>query len=103
MANLSDEELLFLSNLMHMKKEGEFEAIWTEDNLNKKTIGEMLEYIDEDTLEALRNSDKTYDGEISGDEWADMLEQIQNNKQLCDLKLVDLEVDDKKCNFRLPA
>lgn len=96
MEQLSPEELLLLSNLMHMKKEGEFSDIWTEDNLEGgKTIGDMLKNIDEDTLEALRNSDKTYDGEISGDEWADMLEQIQNNKQLCDLKLVDLEVDDK--------
>lgn len=96
MAELSAEELLLLSNLMHMKKEGKFQEIWTKKNEEKEvTIRKMLEYIDEDTLEALRNSDKTYDGEISGAEWADMLEQIQSNKQLCDLKLVDLEVDDK--------
>ena len=37
--SLSDEELLFLSNLMHIKKEGEFVNIWTEDNKkNKRTI-----------------------------------------------------------------
>lgn len=96
MENLSDEELLFLSNLMHMKEEGEFEEIWTMDKLEDEvTIGRMLEYIDEDTLEKLRESDKTYDGEISGAEWAAMLENIQQNKTICSMKLVDLDRDDK--------
>ena len=96
MANLSDEELLFLSNLMHMKKEGEFEEIWTADNLKAEaTIGKMLKDIDEDTLENLKESDKTYDGEISGAEWAAMLENIKQNETLCSLKLVDLDRDDK--------
>ena len=37
--SLSDEELLFLCILMHIKKEGEFVNIWTEDNKkNKRTI-----------------------------------------------------------------
>ena len=96
MADLSDEELLFLSNLMHMKEEGKFEEIWTQKNKEDEvTIGKMLEYIDEDTLKKLRGSDKTYDGEISASEWADMIEKIQSNKNICDLKLVDLERDDK--------
>ena len=56
--SLSDEELLFLSNLMHIKKEGEFVNIWTEDNKkNKRTIGDMLESIDTDKL---KDSDITY-------------------------------------------
>ncbi len=97
MDGLSNEELLFLSNLMHMKEEKEFKNIWTNDSLkHKKTIGEMLDYIDEDTLEKLRNSDKTYDGEISGAEWAAMLEKIKSNENICNLKLVDMERDDKK-------
>lgn len=97
MEQLSNEELLFLSNLMHMRKEGTLKNIWTNKNLdNKVTIGAMLDYINDDTLEKLKNSDKTYDGEISGAEWAAMLEKIKSNEKICSLKLVDLERDDKK-------
>ena len=35
MEQLSNEELLFLSNLMHMRKEGKFEDIWINKNLSK--------------------------------------------------------------------
>ncbi len=92
--SLSDEELLFLSNLMHIKKEGEFVNIWTEDNKkNKRTIGDMLESIDTDKL---KDSDITYDGEISGSEWAAMIEKVKDNPQICNLKLVDMDIDDKK-------
>ena len=63
MANLSDEDLLFLSNLMHIKEEGQFKNIWNKKNVdNKSSIGEMLENIDTDKL---KDSDITYDGEIS--------------------------------------
>ena len=49
MANLSDEDLLFLSNLMHIKEEGQFKNIWNKKNVdNKSSIGEMLENIDTD-------------------------------------------------------
>ena len=92
--SLSDEELLFLSNLMHIKKEGQFKNIWNKKNVdNKSSIGEMLENIDTDKL---KDSDITYDGEISGYEWAAMIEKIKDNPQICNLKLVDMDIDDKK-------
>ena len=81
MAELTDEELLFLSNLMHIKKEGEFSNIWTNKNCEKKvTIGKMLNNIDTDKL---KDSDITYDGEISGSEWAAMIEKVKDNPQIC--------------------
>lgn len=94
MANLSDEDLLFLSNLMHIKEEGQFKNIWNKKNVdNKSSIGEMLENIDTDKL---KDSDITYDGEISGSEWAAMIEKVKDNPQICNLKLVDMDIDDKK-------
>lgn len=100
MEELSNEELLFLSNLMHIKKAGEYEEdkfvfndIWIGNNKGK-TIGVLIENIDTDKL-ATDYADKTFDGEISGAEWAAMLEKIQNDKNICDLKLVDLERDDR--------
>lgn len=96
MAELSKEEVLFLGNLMHMRGEGVLKDIWTDSNLDKQaTIGDMLEYIDEDTIEKLKKSDKTYDGEISGAEWAAMLEKFQDDEAICNLRIVDLERDDK--------
>ena len=35
--SLSDEELLFLSNLMHIKKEGQFKNIWNKKNVDNKS------------------------------------------------------------------
>lgn len=110
MEQLSDEELLFLSNLMHMKKEevkdkeGQktsedieyaLKNIWTQDNVDDKyTIGDMINDIDTNKL-ATEYADETFDGEISGAEWAAMLEKIKDNDNICNLKLVDLERDDK--------
>ena len=44
----------------------------------------MLESIDTDKL---KDSDITYDGEISGSEWAAMIEKVKDNPQICNLKL----------------
>lgn len=96
MEQLRDEELLFLSNLMHIRNEKEFQDIWTKENLkNKSSIGEMLADIDINKL-LTDYADTTFDGEISGVEWAQMLIAIRQNETLCSLQLEDLERDDKK-------
>lgn len=96
MAQLSDEELLFLSNLMHIKSEKEFQNIWTKKNLeNKTSIGELIADIDINKL-VTDYADTIFDGEISGAEWAQMIIAIRQNETLCSLQLEDLERDDKK-------
>ena len=61
MGKISDEELLFLSNLLHVKKEdgkGEiFGNIWTEENINKEaTIGKIVAGMNQ-KLSALTEAD----------------------------------------------
>ena len=101
MENLSPEELLFLSNLMHIREEGMdengetlFKDIWT-NGKKGMTVKKLIEDIDTNKL-ATEYAKEIFDGEISGAEWAAMLEKIKDNKNICDLKLVDLERDDKK-------
>lgn len=97
MAQLSDEELLFLSNLMHIKNEKPFSEIWKEKYVGKEgiNIGTLLEDIDINKL-ATDYADTIFDGEISGAEWAQMIIAIRQNETLCSLQLEDLERDDKK-------
>ena len=90
--SLTDEQLLFISNLLHIVKEKDFPTGFFD--LKKaeegKTIGEMLKKLLEGgTLEKLRadTSGELYNGEISAQEWAAMLEQIQSDKQLCGVPL----------------
>ena len=100
MTQLSKEELLFLSNLMHIREEGEFAEgefvfnnIW-EDKNKGLTIGDLIGGIDTEKLSE-EYADKTFDGEISGAEWAAMLEKFQDDDAICNLKIVGLERDDK--------
>lgn len=96
MAQLSAEELLFLSNLMHIKNETPFSEIWKEEYVGKEgiDIGELIKGVDIQKLET-EYGNEIFDGEISGAEWAAMLEKIKQNENICDLRLVDLEQDDK--------
>ena len=107
MANFTDQELLFLSNLMHMKKEevkdksntnngSPFEDVWIEDNSKGGiTIKSILEKVDTDKL---RNdeywSKHKFDGEISGSEWADMIDSMKRS-DICELTLQDVNIDSK--------
>ena len=115
MATFQDEELLFLSNLMHVKKEKGFkENIWTEAN-EGKSIGELLERtvigdtsgmtreeIDQKWDEAIANmraqkgteNEVVYNGEIEASEWADMLTSIRNNNDLASLKIDAVSKDE---------
>ena len=81
MAEFTDEELLFLSNLMHIKKEedskGVFQDIWTQKS-NGEVLGVLLQdYLTDENIEAMRQSDYVYNGEISSEEWADMLQGLK--------------------------
>ena len=98
MAALTDEQLLLISNLLHVKKEKDFQTgFFTEQNAAKQlTIGEMLEkLLADDTLEKLKadTSGDLYDGEISAQEWATMLEHIKEDDQLCSMTLQVYERD----------
>lgn len=100
MSQLSDEELLFLSNLMHMKKENidgksPFSNIWT-DTSEGKTLGTLINSIDTKKLREEPYSSHKFDGEISGYEWADMIDSIRNNDKLCNMTVQDVNRD-KKC------
>jgi len=108
MATFTDQELLFLSNLMHMKSEAiynngvkvsdsPFENVWTDKMAkNHTTINSILKNIDTD---ALRNNeylkDYKFDGEISGSEWADMIDGMKKT-DIGELSLQDINMDDKK-------
>lgn len=106
MKELSDQELLYLSNLMHMRKEeirdksgniveSPFKDVWNEKNLNR-SISSIINSIDTD---ALRNnkalSEHTFDGEISGKEWADMIDAMKTS-DICNLRLKKVKIDDKR-------
>lgn len=101
MAKLSDDELLFLSNLMHMKKEkviggtSPFKDIWSNNNKGK-TIGELINSIDTSKLRKEPYCNKNFDGEISGKEWADMIDKIRKHDQIVNMKLKDVNIDDHK-------
>lgn len=106
MAEYTDEELLFLSNLMHMKKENiydknhniissPFNNIWTKDNIGKEvTIKSIINKIDTVSLRKAPLKDHIFDGEISGTEWANMIDAMKNS-DVGDLKLQDVNRDDK--------
>ncbi len=57
------------------------------------TVGQVLDCFDEDAIKNLRDyGDKTIDGAMmSGNEWADVIENIQNNSKLNSLKVVKAE------------
>lgn len=98
MAALTDEQLLFISNLLHIKEEKDFRTgVFNADYAGKDlTIGEILdELLEGGTLEKLKsdNSGELYDGEISAKEWAKMLEHIKADEQLCSLALQVYEKD----------
>lgn len=104
MSELSDEELLLLSNLMHVKEESEksdvLQNIWNDDNVNK-SIGRILRDIN-GKLAILTETERqeflttVFDGEIEGSEWEQMLQKINNNPVLSSLILQEVDVDDKK-------
>lgn len=100
MAVYSDEELLFLSNLMHMKQETKlikspFENVWIEENTKKGvTVGAVISKINTSDLRKEPLKDFKFDGEISGYEWADMIDAMKKS-DICELKLKDVKRDDK--------
>ena len=100
MAVYSDEELLFLSNLMHMKQETKlikspFENVWIEENTKKGvTVGAIISKINTSDLRKEPLKDFKFDGEISGYEWADMIDAMKKS-DICELKLKDVKRDDK--------
>lgn len=104
MYELSDEELLLLSNLMHVKEEEQksdvLQDIWTDDNV-EKSIGTILGDINK-KLATLTETEKqaflttVFDGEIEGSEWEQMLQKINSNPALSSLILQKVDVDDKK-------
>ena len=98
MAALTDEQLLFISNLLHIKQEKDFKkGFFTADHAGKDlTIGQILDKLLEGgTLEKLKADDsgELYDGEISAQEWAGMLEHMKEDEQLCSLVLQVYERD----------
>lgn len=106
MATFTDQELLFLSNLMHMKQEivtdeegnnhgSPFEYVWTEKNVrNHPSIGSILKRINTDKLRKSPWSEHIFDGEISGSEWADMIDAMKQS-DICELTLRDVNIDNK--------
>lgn len=100
MAVYSDEELLFLSNLMHMKQETKlikspFENVWIEENTKKGvTVGAIISKVNTSDLRKEPLKDFKFDGEISGYEWADMIDAMKKS-DICELKLKDVKRDDK--------
>lgn len=105
MAWFSDQELLFLCNLMHMKYEevrdennnyiSPFQDVWREENTEFITIKSIINKIDTGKL---RNdkywSTYKFDGEISGAEWADMIDSMKKSR-ICELTLMDVNIDSK--------
>jgi hypothetical protein len=105
MAELKDEELLFLSNLMHMQGEviynqqskeyiKPFGNIWA-DRSKGMSIGTIINRIDTTKLRQEPLNEHLFDGEISGAEWADMIDTMKKSN-ICELKLQDVDLDDKK-------
>jgi hypothetical protein len=103
MAEYSDQELLFLSNLMHMKKETvedkngndliPFADVWTESEKGN-TIGNIISKIDTTKLREEPLKNYKFDGEISGYEWGNMIDAMKNS-DICELKLQDVSRDEK--------
>lgn len=104
MAEYTDQELLFLSNLMHMKKEvvydenGKrnlipFDNVWNESKVGT-TIGNIISSINTADLRKEPLKDHEFDGIISGSEWADMIDAMKTSS-ICELKLQDVNRDDK--------
>lgn len=105
MAEYSDEELLFLSNLMHMRDEdicdenkniiypSPFEDIWTKKNSSIEiSVGSIINKIDTAKLRQEPLRDYRFDGYISGYEWANMIDAMKNSK-ICELKLQNVNRD----------
>lgn len=118
MATFTDEELLFLSNLMYVKEEDCFKSdIWSgynEDEPIHETIGQRLERtligdtskmtdeeIDEKWNAALKkmtdqqgkDDEHLYDGHIEASEWPNMLNSIRNS-ELANLKVEKVSKDE---------
>lgn len=104
MAEYTDQELLFLSNLMHMKMETvydknsgknlmPFDNVWI-DSKKGSTIGSIIGIIDTAKLREEPLKDYKFDGEISGSEWADMIDAMKKS-DICELKLMNVSRDDK--------
>lgn len=106
MTKLSDEDLLFLCNLTHIREEcvlskkgvlyKPFYEIWTEENARKKkNIGELIANINVEEFRFNESiSNFKFDGEILGSEWADMIEAMKDNEAICNLTLQDIKLDD---------
>jgi hypothetical protein len=107
MGSFKDEELLFLSNLMHMKAEkiivdgvevkSPFRDIWTDEYANQNfNIGELIKDINTDALRDKEGpyADYKFNGEISGTEWADMIDAMKTS-DICKLRIQDVNRDDK--------
>jgi hypothetical protein len=73
-----------------------FEYIWTDKNVrNHPSIGSILNKIDTDKLRNDKSwSEHVFDGEISGSEWADMIDAMKQS-DICELKLRDVNIDNK--------
>lgn len=106
MAKLSDMELLFLSNLTYMKPEilydengnkviSPFLSIWENSDYKRFSVGMILNNIN---TKALRHNtylkNHLFDGEISGAEWADMIDTMKQS-DICELSLRDVHIDEK--------
>lgn len=106
MSIYTDTELLLLCNLLQLRKrdvpskgkkkiiESPFKCIWKDENIGV-SIEEMLEHIDVELLRSNKVLAKySFDGMITGERWADMIEAIRASK-IKRLKLKKIEIDDK--------
>lgn len=102
---LTDNELCMIEQLCYLNSEvaktaevkSDFNGVQIERE--KKTIGEILSCFDEEALERLRNKGNEVlknAGYISAEEWAGIIEYIQQNEEVSSLRLSDVMTDSEE-------
>jgi len=82
---LSPEQLLLLNNLMYM----ETQPFGTVHDYEGQSIGDWLDNIPMDRI----NPDKDYGSFITGEDWRNIINAVQNDPVLRDMVIVDTHVD----------
>ena len=86
---ISDSDLLMLENLTYCLSKNNPAYVFGLKAIDAcKTVGEYLNQFTDDILNKLDGqSNKTYDGENSGPEWAAMIRYLKTKKEIIELKI----------------
>lgn len=84
---LTDEEILLLENLTYLTGPNGEKLVYA--GYEDRTVGEFLNSID--TSEYIE--DKDYGSYMTGEDWKDIIQAVENNDTLMDMKIVATNVD----------